>query len=183
MKFTPLSISDVVLVEPKVFGDERGFMMESWNQRDFVNNGIDCNFVQDNHSCSSKGVLRGLHFQAKQIQGKLVRVTAGSVYDVVVDIRENSPTVGAYVAEILSAGNKKMLWIPPGFAHGFLTLEDKTEFLYKCTDFYAPEHEKSILWNDPDLNIEWPLQGQDPELSLKDREAPLFRHTELLQGC
>ncbi|MFT5295180.1 MAG: dTDP-4-dehydrorhamnose 3,5-epimerase [Colwellia sp.] len=180
MKFTPLAIPEVILIEPKVFGDERGFFMETWSEKSFVDNGINASFVQDNHSFSVKGILRGLHYQTKQTQGKLVRVTAGAVFDVVVDIRRNSPTLGQYVSAHLSAENKQMLWVPLGFAHGFVSLSDKTEFLYKCTDFYAPEYERTILWNDPDLAIKWPLKGIEPQLSAKDEQGVLFKSIELL---
>ncbi len=180
MKFTPLSIPDVVLIEPKVFGDERGFFMESWHAKLFADNGIDADFVQDNHSLSAKGILRGLHYQLEQTQGKLVRVTAGKAFDVAVDIRKTSPTFGQHVSAILSAENKHMLWVPPGFAHGFLSLEDGTEFLYKCTDYYAPEHERCILWNDARLAIDWPLEGVAPQLSEKDKQGTAFADAEYL---
>ncbi len=180
MKFIPLSIPDVILIEPKVFGDDRGFFMETWNEKDFAENGIDARFVQDNHSMSAKGILRGLHYQSNQIQGKIVRVTAGQVFDVAVDIRKSSPWFGKHVSTVLSAENKHMLWIPPGFAHGFISLEDNTEFLYKCTDFYAPEYERSILWNDADLGIEWPLGDIEPQLSKKDQDGVAFADAEYL---
>ncbi len=180
MKFTPLAIPDVILIEPKVFGDERGFFYESWNAGEFAANGIDAVFVQDNHSLSARGILRGLHYQVELTQGKLVRVTAGKVMDVAVDIRQLSPTFGQYVSIVLSAENKHMLWIPPGFAHGFLSLEDNTEFLYKCTELYAPEHERTILWNDAELGIEWPLEDIEPQLSEKDRDGVAFADAEYL---
>ncbi len=180
MKFTPLAIPDVILIEPKVFGDERGFFYESWNTDEFAANGIDAVFVQDNHSLSARGILRGLHYQVELTQGKLVRVTAGKVMDVAVDIRQSSPTFGQYVSTVLSAENKHMLWIPPGFAHGFLSLEDNTEFLYKCTELYAPEHERTILWNDAELGIEWPLEDIEPQLSEKDRDGVAFADAEYL---
>lgn len=168
MKVTPTAVPDVLLIEPKVFGDARGFFFESYNHKAFKEaTGLDINFVQDNHSKSSKGVLRGLHYQIQQPQGKLVRLSQGEVYDVAVDIRKNSPTFGKWVGEILSADNKKQLWIPPGFAHGFVTLSDTAEFLYKTTDYYAPEYERSLLWNDPTIGIEWPINFQ-PNLSGKD---------------
>ena len=168
MRITPTAIPDVVLIEPKVFGDERGFFFESFNLRVFKEaTGLEPGFVQDNHSRSAKNVLRGLHYQVRQPQGKLVRVVAGEVFDVAVDIRQGSPTFGRWVGDILSAGNRKQLWIPPDFAHGFLVLSDSAEFLYKTTDYWAPEHERCIRWNDPQLAIEWPLQGQ-PALSAKD---------------
>lgn len=169
MKFIPQKISDVVLIEPRVFGDERGFFMETWNEKLFALSGINKHFVQDNHSTSSKGVLRGLHYQIKQPQGKLVRVTAGKVFDVAVDLRRLSPSFGQYVGAELSAENKNMFWVPPGFAHGFYAMTDCVEFQYKCTDFYAPEYERTILWNDPELDIRWPLNGNQPILSDKDK--------------
>jgi len=174
MKATPLAIVDVFLIEPKVFGDERGFFFESFNQAKFEQAiGKKVTFVQDNHSKSSKGVLRGLHFQDPKPQGKLVRVTQGEVFDVAVDIRKDSPTFGKWVAETLSAENKKQLWIPEGLAHGFLVLSDTAEFLYKTTDYYAPEHEKCIAWDDPALSIPWPLNGM-PKLSSKDQQGLQF---------
>lgn len=174
MKATSLAIPDVLLIEPKVFGDERGFFFESFNQKEFdVAIGRHVQFVQDNHSRSSRGVLRGLHYQEPMPQGKLVRVTQGEVFDVVVDIRKDSPTFGQWVGETLSSENKKQLWIPEGFAHGFLVLSDTAEFLYKTTDFYAPEFEKTIRWDDPDLGIKWPL-NMPPSLSSKDQNGQLF---------
>lgn len=168
---TPTRIADVLLLTPKVFGDERGFFFESFNQRDFDQAiGQHVTFVQDNHSRSKQNVLRGLHFQTQHAQGKLVRVTAGEVFDVAVDIRPNSPTRGAWTGCHLSADNKHQLWIPPGLAHGFVVLSEMAEFLYKTTDYYYPEHERSLLWNDPDLRIEWPIDGE-PTLSAKD-QAP-----------
>ena len=151
-------IKDLIVIEPTVFGDNRGFFMESYSRKDFAEIGMDIEFVQDNHSKSKKGVLRGLHFQTKHVQGKLVRVTAGAVLDVAVDLRKDSPTFGKYYLVELTAENKKMFYIPPGFAHGFLTLEDNTEFLYKCTDYYAPEFDSGILWNDSEVGIEWNLE-------------------------
>jgi dTDP-4-dehydrorhamnose 3,5-epimerase len=169
MKVTPCKIADVLLIEPKVFGDERGFFMESFNQRAFNEaTGLELPFVQDNHSRSTRGVLRGLHFQTVQPQGKLVRVVAGSVFDVAVDIRRDSPTFGQWVGEVLSSENKHQLWVPPGLAHGFLVLSDSADFLYKTTDYYAPEHERCIAWNDPTLAVQWPLEGMTPALSAKD---------------
>lgn len=169
MQATRLAIPDVVLLAPKTFGDERGFFFESFNRRAFEEaTGLAPDFVQDNHSRSVKGVLRGLHYQLPpKAQGKLVRVVVGEVFDVAVDIRRNSPTFGKWVGEVLSAENKRQMWIPPGFAHGFLTLSDMAEFLYKTTDYYSPEHERCIAWNDPDLAIAWPLHGV-PQLSGKD---------------
>ncbi|MFN4327187.1 MAG: dTDP-4-dehydrorhamnose 3,5-epimerase [Azonexus sp.] len=169
MKVTPTKIPDVLIVEPKVFGDDRGFFFESFNQKAFNEaTGLNVIFVQDNHSKSAKNVLRGLHYQVQQPQGKLVRVIQGEVFDVAVDIRQGSPTFGQWVGEILSAENKRQLWIPEGFAHGFLTLSDTAEFLYKTTDYYAPAHERCILWNDPDLGVAWPL-SEPPVLSSKDK--------------
>jgi dTDP-4-dehydrorhamnose 3,5-epimerase len=175
MKVTPLSIPDVLLIEPQVFGDERGFFYESFNQNKFEEAmGKKINFVQDNHSKSVKGVLRGLHYQlTPKAQGKLVRVIQGEVFDVAVDLRQSSPTFGKWVGEILSGDNKKQLWIPEGFAHGFLTLSDTAEFLYKTTDFYSPEHEQSILWDDETIRIEWPLE--EVSLSSKDSAALSFK--------
>ena len=175
MKVTPLAISDVLLIEPKVFGDERGFFFESFNQLKFKSaTGLDLHFVQDNHSKSAKNVLRGLHYQLPpRAQGKLVRVIAGEVFDVAVDIRKGSPTFGQWVGEVLSGENKRQMWIPPGLAHGFLVLSESAEFLYKTTDYWAPEFERCILWNDPGLAIAWPLEG-DPVLSAKDSGGALF---------
>ena len=183
MKVIPLAISDVVLLEPKVFGDERGFFYESYNQQAFQQaTGLDVTFVQDNHSRSARNVLRGLHYQLPpKAQGKLVRAVVGEVFDVAVDLRENSPTFGQWVGEKLSAENKRMMWVPPGFAHGFLVLSEYAEFLYKTTDYYAPEFERSILWNDPDLAIKWPLSGE-PVLSAKDAQSPLFRQIVFAQS-
>lgn len=179
MKFTPTKIPDVLLIEPKLFGDHRGFFMETWQAQVFAKAGIDMPFVQDNHSRSSHGILRGLHYQLKQPQGKLVRVISGEVFDVAVDIRKDSPTFGQWVGEHLSAENRRMLWVPPGFAHGFYVISDSAEFLYKCTEFYAPEHERSILWNDPTISISWPLvNGIAPVLSAKDAAASLLQNAE-----
>lgn len=172
MKITETKIPAVKLIEPKVFGDERGFFMETWNEKAFREAGINATFVQDNHSRSVKNTLRGLHYQIKQPQGKLVRVTRGEVFDVAVDLRTNSPTFGQWVGEYLSAENKRMLWVPTGFAHGFLVTSDTADFQYKCTDFYAPEHERSIRWNDPTLNVDWGVANpEDLLLSGKDKEA------------
>jgi len=174
MKATPLAIRDVYLIEPQVFGDDRGFFFESFNQARFeAVIGREVKFVQDNHSKSARGVLRGLHFQDPNPQGKLVRVTQGEVFDVAVDIRQDSPTFGSWVGEILSAENKKQLWIPEGLAHGFLVLSDTAEFLYKTTDYYAPTHEQCIRWDDPTLGIKWPL-NEAPRLSSKDQDGVLF---------
>jgi dTDP-4-dehydrorhamnose 3,5-epimerase len=165
----------VLLIEPRVFGDARGFFYESFNQRDFAKaTGLDLQFVQDNHSKSTQGVLRGLHYQVQNPQGKLVRVTAGEVFDVAVDIRRDSPTFGQWVGEILSADNKRQLWVPPGLAHGFVVLSEHAEFLYKTTDYYAPEHERCIAWNDPTLAISWPTLIGPPQLSAKDASGQSF---------
>jgi len=172
MQATRLRIPEVVLLEPKVFGDARGFFYESFNQRAFNEaTGTDHAFVQDNHSRSAKGVLRGLHYQIEQAQGKLVRVVQGAVFDVAVDIRKSSPTFGQWVGAELSADNHRQLWVPPGFAHGFLVLSESAEFLYKTTDYYAPAHECCIAWNDPDLAITWPDIGMAPLLSAKDSQG------------
>lgn len=180
MKFLPTRIPDVIVIEPKVFGDHRGFFMETWQHKVFTEAGISHPFVQDNHSRSSQGILRGLHYQIKHPQGKLVRVISGEVFDVAVDIRKNSPTFGQWVGETLSADNRKMLWVPPGFAHGFYVMSESAEFLYKCTDFYTPPHERTILWNDPALGINWPLvNGAAPVLSSKDAEGVLFTEAEI----
>jgi len=181
MKLVPLAIPDVVLIEPKVFGDERGFFYESFNQAAFNEaTGLDVTFVQDNHSKSAQNVLRGLHYQLPpKAQGKLVRVLVGEVFDVAVDIRKNSPTFGRWVGERLSAANKRQMWIPSGFAHGFVVLSESAEFLYKTTNYYAPECERNISWNDPALRIEWPLTGE-PLLSGKDERAPLFADLETI---
>ena len=169
MKATPTAIADVLLMEPRVFGDARGFFYESFNARDFAAaTGLDVNFVQDNHSKSARGVLRGLHYQVQKPQGKLVRVVTGEVFDVVVDIRPQSPTYGQWVGEHLSASNQRQLWIPPGLAHGFLVLSESAEFLYKTTDYYAPEFERCLAWDDTDLNVAWPLDGLVPVVSAKD---------------
>jgi len=180
MNATRLRIPDVVLFEPKVFGDERGFFFESFNQARFDEAvGRSVTFVQDNHSRSLKGVLRGLHYQIQQSQGKLVRVVSGSVFDVAVDLRRSSPTFGQWVGEILSADNKRQLWVPEGFGHGFVVLSESAEFLYKTTDYYAPQHERSIAWNDPDLAIDWQLDGATPVLSGKDAQGKALREAEV----
>lgn len=168
MNIIECDIPGPLILEPKVFGDERGFFMESWNAAAFAKAGLDLTFVQDNHSRSQKGVLRGMHFQNPGPQGKLVRVVRGAVFDAVVDLRRSSPTYGKWAGIVLSAENKRMFWVPEGFAHGFLTLEDDTDFLYKCTTPYAPQHEASLAWNDPTVGIEWPLDGLEPKLSAKD---------------
>lgn len=172
MKIIETKIPAVKLIEPKVFGDERGFFMETWNEKAFREAGIDATFVQDNHSRSVKNTLRGLHYQIKQPQGKLVRVTCGEVFDVAVDLRTNSPTFGQWVGEYLSEENNRMLWLPPGFAHGFLVTSDTADFQYKCTDFYAPEYDRSIRWNDPGLDVNWNIANPgDLLLSGKDKDA------------
>lgn len=175
MLVTPTAIPDVLILEPKVFGDERGFFFESYNRRVFREaTGRDVDFVQDNHSRSARHVLRGMHYQIRQPQGKLVRVTAGEVFDAVVDLRKSSPTFGRWVGVTLSAANRRMLWVPEGFAHGFLVTSESAEFLYKTTEYYAPEHERSLLWNDRAVGIEWPLAGAQPLLKPKDAAgAPL----------
>lgn len=179
MRFTPTAIPDVVLIEPGVYGDDRGFFMETWNSKVFNANGLSVIFVQDNHSRSAQGTLRGLHYQVKQTQGKLVRVTAGAVFDVAVDLRRSSPTFGRHVAYVLSEENKRQLWIPPGFAHGFYVLSEQADFVYKCTDFYAPAHERSLRWDDPALAIEWPLQQSAvPQISAKDRNGVGLHNAE-----
>ncbi|MDV3503085.1 dTDP-4-dehydrorhamnose 3,5-epimerase [Marinobacter sp. M-5] len=175
MKITETRIPDVKLIEPKVFGDERGFFMETWNDKVFKKAGINATFVQDNHSRSVQNTLRGLHYQIKQPQGKLVRVTLGAVFDVAVDLRINSPNFGHWVGEYLSEENSRMLWVPPGFAHGFLVISDTADFQYKCTDFYAPEYERSIRWNDPVLKVNWGvIKPEALLLSVKDKEAQGF---------
>ena len=176
MKATPLAIPEVLLIEPKVFGDARGFFFESFNQQAFNEaTGLDVHFVQDNHSRSVRHVLRGLHYQLPPFaQGKLVRAVYGEVFDVAVDLRPHSPTCGRWVGAVLSAENKRQMWIPPGFAHGFLVPSDAAEFLYKTTDYYAPAYERSIRWDDPDLAIAWPLDGASPLLSAKDAGAPFW---------
>ena len=167
MKVTPLALPEVLLIEPRVFGDERGFFYESWNERAFADAGIAATFVQDNHSRSRRNVLRGLHYQIEHAQGKLVRAIAGEVFDVVVDLRRSSPNFGRAVGVTLSADDKRMLWIPPGFAHGFLVTSEAAEFVYKTTDFWHPEHERTLLWSDPALRIAWPVTGE-PVVAAKD---------------
>lgn len=170
MRVIDTAISDVKIIEPRVFGDERGFFVETWNQKIFREHGLDINFVQDNYSRSKKGTLRGLHYQMVRPQGKLVRVVVGSVFDVAVDMRRSSPSFGKSVCIELSAENHRTVWIPPGFAHGFLVLSESADFIYKCTDFYLPEHERSLLWNDPQLAILWPII-EDRELILAPKDA------------
>jgi dTDP-4-dehydrorhamnose 3,5-epimerase len=186
MKYTQLNIPDIVLIEPLVFGDHRGFFMETFRDDEFnlkvtsKTNAARVTFVQDNHSKSGQGILRGLHYQIKQPQGKLVRVISGEVFDVAVDIRKSSPFFGKWTGAILSAENKKMLWVPPGFAHGFYVLSDEAEFTYKCTDYYAPERERFILWDDPSIAIDWPIiPGLSPILSQKDKEGSLLENAEV----
>jgi dTDP-4-dehydrorhamnose 3,5-epimerase len=172
------TLPEVVLLEPKVFGDARGFFYESWNKKMLADVGLDLEFVQDNHSRSSRGVLRGLHYQIQQPQGKLVRAVVGEVFDVAVDMRRSSPNFGKWVGFVLSAENKRLAWIPPGFAHGFLVLSEFAEFLYKTTEYYAPAHERSLLWNDPTVGIEWPLDGLTPQLAAKDLAGKLLRDAD-----
>ena len=178
MQITPTALSEVLLVEPKVFGDERGFFFESWNRRAFAAAGIDAEFVQDNHSRSGRGVLRGLHYQIERAQGKLVRVTEGEVFDVAVDLRRSSAGFGRSVGVALSAANRRMLWIPPGFAHGFVVLSESAEFLYKATDYWYPQHERTLLWSDPGLAIDWPLAGA-PTLAAKDAAGRLLADADV----
>lgn len=174
-----LSIPEVLLFRPKVFGDARGFFLESWNRQKFAAAGVDAEFVQDNHSRSGRSILRGLHYQVQNTQGKLVRVTNGAVFDVAVDLRRSSPTFGRWVGVELSADNHHMLWVPPGFAHGFLVLSASADFQYKCTDYYAPAHERSILWSDPEIGIRWPLAaGERPQLSPKDAAGVRLRDAD-----
>ncbi|EAQ29030.1 dTDP-4-dehydrorhamnose 3,5-epimerase [Erythrobacter sp. NAP1] len=178
MQITKTEIDGPLIIEPKVFGDERGFFMESWNAQAFADAGLDIAFVQDNHSRSQKGVLRGMHFQNPGPQGKLVRVVSGAVFDVAVDLRRSSPTFGKWVGVELSAQNKRMFWVPQGFAHGFLTLEDNTDFLYKCDAPYAPQTEHSLAWDDPEVGIQWPTDGLEVQLSSKDREGKSLGEVE-----
>lgn len=182
MKYIPLEIPDVVLIEPDIFGDHRGFFMETYRDNDFKKKVADVSFVQDNHSKSSQGTLRGLHYQIDQTQGKLVRVTSGEVFDVAVDLRRKSPTFGKWVGSILSSENKNMMWVPKGFAHGFYVLSQTAEFTYKCTDYYAPECEKAIKWDDPDIGIKWPLLANSaPSLSAKDESAQTFNMAQVFE--
>ncbi|NCQ94931.1 MAG: dTDP-4-dehydrorhamnose 3,5-epimerase [Microcystis wesenbergii Mw_QC_S_20081001_S30D] len=179
MKVIPTKIPDVLIIEPQVYGDDRGFFLESFNQKDFrEKTGVNTTFVQDNHSMSLKNVLRGLHYQIPNPQGKLVRVVSGSVFDVAVDARKSSPTFGQWVSCVLSAENKRIFWVPEGFAHGFLVLSDRAEFLYKTTNYYYPQYEKTILWNDADLGIDWPLEIP-PILSPKDQAGQPFKSVEV----
>ncbi len=179
MQFVETTLPGVIRIVPSVHGDDRGFFMETWQAKRFQDAGIEADFVQDNFSQSSKGTLRGLHYQIQQPQGKLVRVVSGEVLDVAVDIRKSSPHFGQWVGEVLSADNKHLLWVPPGFAHGFLVLSDTAEFEYKCSDYYAPQFERSIRWDDPDIAIDWPLAaGEQPVLSGKDEAAPFFKDAD-----
>ena len=179
MEFLPTRLPEVLLVKPHAFGDARGFFLETYHEREFAKAGITLGFVQDNHSHSAKHTLRGLHFQIEQPQGKLVRVTRGRVFDVVVDMRRSSPRFGLWIGAVLDDTNHHMLWIPPGFAHGYLALSERIDFIYKCTNFYAPEHERAVRWDDPDVGVEWPLPpGLAPTVSGKDAVAPLFREAE-----
>ena len=179
MEFVPTRIPEVVLIKPRVFGDARGFFFETWHERKFAAAGIAGHFVQDNHSHSTRYSLRGLHFQIRQPQGKLVRVSRGEVFDVVVDLRRSSPHFGQWVGVLLSETNHHMLWVPPGFAHGYLALSEEIDFLYKCTDFYAPEHERAIRWDDAQLGVQWPLPANvTPLVSDKDARAPSFRDAD-----
>lgn len=181
MKIVTTKIPEVLIIEPKIFGDERGFFFESFNENKFQNStGVNVKFVQDNHSKSSKGVLRGLHYQISQPQGKLVRVTSGEVFDVAVDVRKSSATFGQWVGVLLSSANHRQLWVPEGFAHGFVVLSDTAEFLYKTTDYYAPEFERSIRWDDPEIAIEWPIDFE-PQLSEKDKNAFSMNNAELFE--
>lgn len=178
MKVIQTALPEVLVLEPKVFGDARGFFLESWNRKTFSSLGLDVDFVQDNHSRSARGVLRGLHYQLKDPQGKLVRVVNGSVFDVAVDLRRSSPNFGRWVGYELSAENRRMLWIPPGFGHGFLVLSESADFLYKTTSYYSPESERGICWNDQEIAIEWPWAGT-PTLSAKDQVLPSLRDAEV----
>lgn len=178
MNVIPCDIDGPLILEPKVFGDARGFFLESWNATAFVEIGLDVTFVQDNHSRSQKGVLRGMHFQNPAPQGKLVRVIRGAVFDAIVDLRQSSPTFGQWTGVTLSAENKRMFWVPEGFAHGFLTLEDDTDFLYKCTSAYLPQNEHSLAWDDPEVGIEWPLDGIELKLSAKDAAGVPIAHVQ-----
>ncbi len=180
MKLIDTAIPEVKIIEPAVFGDARGFFMETWNSAKFAELGLNLHFVQDNHSRSRQGILRGLHYQVQHVQGKLVRVTRGKVFDVAVDLRRNAPTFGQWVGVELSDENHRMLWVPPGFAHGFYVMSESADFLYKCTDVYAPQHERCIRWDDPTLNIHWPLvDGQAPLVSAKDAAGKTWQDAEV----
>jgi dTDP-4-dehydrorhamnose 3,5-epimerase len=190
MKVIETNLPEVLLLEPKVFGDARGFFLESWNRQTFADLGLNLDFVQDNHSCSARGVLRGIHYQLNQPQGKLVRVVSGAVFDVAVDLRKSSPRFGQWTGHTLSADNKQMLWIPPGFGHGFLVLSESADFLYKTTELYAPQWDRGVRWDDPEIGIQWPLNAEEtgeargeapgePHLSAKDKIAPLLKDAEV----
>ena len=180
MEFTATQIPEVIVIDPVVFEDQRGFFMETWQAQKFKEAGIDANFVQDSQSRSTQGTVRGLHYQIEQAQGKLIRVIQGEAFDVLVDLRKSSPTFGQWVGETLSAGNRKIIWVPPGFAHGFQVLSDSADFEYRCTDFYAPEHERTIRWDDPDIGVDWPLQeGQKPMMSDKDLAGVALKDAEV----
>ncbi|MEO8313417.1 MAG: dTDP-4-dehydrorhamnose 3,5-epimerase [Pseudomonadota bacterium] len=180
MNIVPTGVAGVLIIEPRVFGDARGFFLESWNEKSFAAAGLDMKFVQDNHSLSSQGTLRGLHYQMRQTQGKLVRVVSGEVFDVAVDLRRSSPTFGQWVGVTLSAENKRMLWVPQGFAHGFYVTSERAEFLYKCTDFYDPESEHTLAWDDPGIGIQWPLvPGAPLQLSAKDKLGKKLAEAEV----
>ena len=182
MNFIASPIADVIIIEPDVFSDHRGFFLESWHRSKFRDAGIGLDFVQDNHSKSSLGTLRGLHYQISQSQGKLIRVISGEIYDVAVDIRKSSPTFGQWTGEYLNEGNKKMFWVPQGFAHGYYVLSETAEVCYKCTDYYAPEFERTLLWSDPNLAITWPLvDNQQPLLSDKDKQGKLLKDADVYE--
>jgi len=182
MRFTPTSLPDVILIEPKVFGDARGFFMETYQAQRFAEAGIQANFVQDNHSGSRQGTLRGLHYQIQQPQGKLVRAVVGEVFDVAVDLRKSSPHFGKWFGLVLSAENKRMLWVPPGFGHGYYVLSEWAEFVYKTTDFYAPQWERTLRWDDPQVGVDWPLvAGQPPLLSAKDAQGTALTEAEVFE--
>ncbi|MEM7794679.1 MAG: dTDP-4-dehydrorhamnose 3,5-epimerase [Cyanobacteria bacterium P01_C01_bin.118] len=183
MNVIPTTIPEVLIIEPQIFGDDRGFFCESFNQKKFLDEtGLTYQFVQDNHSRSRQNILRGLHYQIEQAQGKLLRVVIGAIYDVAVDIRRNSATFGQWVGVSLSADNHRQLWVPPGFAHGFYVTSPSADVLYKTTDYYAPQHERSILWNDPDLSVDWPLMDVAPVLSAKDQQASPFSVAEVFES-
>ncbi len=179
MKIIPTTIPDALILEPQVFGDARGFFLETWNSKTFADAGLNLNFVQDNHSRSGQGILRGMHYQIQNPQGKLVRVTSGKVFDVAVDLRQSSPTFGQWAGAELSADNHRMLWIPPGFAHGFYVMSQSADFLYKCTDFYAPAYDRSLRWDDPTVGIEWPLvNSAQPTISAKDEAGKNWQEAD-----
>ena len=180
MNIIPAGLPGVLIIEPRVFGDSRGFFLESWNEKAFAEAGLPMHFVQDNHSLSGRGTLRGLHYQLQRTQGKLVRVVAGEVFDVAVDVRRSSPDFGKWVGVTLSAENKRMLWVPPGFAHGFYVTSEQAEFLYKCTEFYDPASERTLAWNDPEVGVQWPLvPGLEPLLSAKDLKGRLLAEADV----